>query len=246
MKASASESVVRAFLVSNDSFVIKEVSEALQDLAASTEVCVDIPNAISLLNVRKFEAVVVDLDLGERSKEILERVRLSPSNRTTVAFAITNDAKQSGTAFEAGSNFVFEKPLSQVTVGRTLKAAYSLIVRERLRYFRCPILMPTFILRENADQIRCESLNISEGGLAVMTPTPLKPGTKVKIQFTIPGQSEECSVPSEVCWCDEKGRVGLRFLATSSAMSSELKDWLACRLEETLPQSVVAKFRSST
>src|SRR5438445_7565146 len=120
---SSSESAVRALLVSGDPPTIEQLSKSLQELAASTEVGTDIPSAIRLVNTRKFETVVVDLKLGEPSKAILERVRLSPSNHTTVAFAITDNTKQSAMAFEAGSNFVLERPLSAISVGRTLKAA---------------------------------------------------------------------------------------------------------------------------
>jgi len=239
----AAESVVRALLVSNDRVTIKQVSEPLLELAAETEVCTSIPSATSLLSIRKFDTVVVDLGLGGQSLTILERVRLSQSNRTTVAFAITDSTRQSAVAFGAGSNFVFERPLSSMSVGRTLRAAYALIVRERLRYFRCPVSIPAAIHRQDADQIRCQALNVSEGGMAVMTPMPLKPGTEVTVQFTIPGQSKEYSTQSEVCWCDEKGRAGLRFLAQSSAQRSQLREWLAQRLEQSLPESVALKFR---
>src|SRR5437016_11144081 len=121
----SSESAVRALLVSGDPPTIEQLSKSLQELAASTEVCTDIPSAIRLVNTRKFETVVVDLKLGERSRSLLERVRLSPSNHTTVAFAITESAKESAMAFEAGSNFVFERPLSPLALARTLKAARS-------------------------------------------------------------------------------------------------------------------------
>ena len=246
MNSPFAEPVVRALLVSNDPVIIKQVSEPLRELAASTEVCANIPHATRLVNVRKFEAVVVDLRLGEQSGRILERVRLSPSNHTTVAFAITDSSKQSAIAFGAGSNFVFERPLSSISVGRTLKAAYSIIVRERLRYFRCPISIPAAIRKQDADEIRCQAVNISEGGVAVMTSTPLKPGTRVTIQFTIPGQPTEFVTQGEVCWYDEKGRAGLRFLEFSPAQMFELKEWLARRLEETLPESVALKFRLAT
>ncbi len=107
-----SESAVRALLVSNDPQIIEQLSKSLQELAAATEVCTDVPSAIRLVNTRRFETVVVDLKLGEQSKTILERVRLSPSNHTTVAFAITDSTQESAIAFEAGSNFVLERPLS--------------------------------------------------------------------------------------------------------------------------------------
>jgi PilZ domain len=190
--------------------------------------------------------VVVDLELGEESKAILERVRLSPSNHTTVAFAITDNTKQSAMAFEAGSNFVLERPLSAISVGRTLKAAYGLIIRERLRYFRCPISIPAAIREQEAGEISCQAVNISEGGMAVISSVPLKPGTQVTLQFTIPGQGSQFAAQSEICWCDEKGRAGLRFVALSPEQKMELKQWLSKRLEETLPESVALKFRSTS
>src|SRR5207244_10394902 len=217
----SAESAVRALVVSDDPLTIKQISEPLRELAATTEVCTDVPSAIRLLNTRKFETVVVDLKIGEQSRTILERVRLSPSNHTTVAFAITDSTKQSAMAFAAGSNFVLERPLSATSVGRTLKAAYGLIIRERLRY-------------------------ISEGGMAVISSAPLKPGMQVTLQFAIPGQGSQFAAQSEICWCDEKGRSGLRFGALSPEQKTELKQWLSKRLEESLPESVALKFRSTS
>ena len=197
------------------------------------------------MNTRKFETVVVDLKLGEQSRSVLERVRLSPSNHTTVAFAITRSAKESAQAFEAGSNFVFERPLSPLALARTLKAAYGLIVRERLRYFRCPTSIPA-IIGQDQGWIQAEAVNISQGGVAIVTSASLKSGTKVNVQLTIPGHANQFSVESEVCWCDAKGRAGLRFLSLSQERSAELMEWLACRLEQSLPESVAMKFRSTT
>src|SRR5437870_10328768 len=73
----SAESSVRALLVSDDPLTIRQISEPLRELAATTEVCTDLPTAIRLVNTRKFETVVVDLKLGEQTKAILERVRFS-------------------------------------------------------------------------------------------------------------------------------------------------------------------------
>ena len=45
---------------------------------------------------------------------------------------------------------------------------------------------------------------------------------------------------------DAKGRAGLRFLSLSEERSAELKEWLSRRLEQSLPESVAMKFRSTT
>jgi CheY-like chemotaxis protein len=246
MNLGSPESAVRALLVSRDPPTIEQLSKSLHELAASTEVCTDIPNAIRLVNTRKFETVVVDLKLGGQSRSVLERVRLSPSNHTTVAFAITQGAKESAMAFEAGSNFVFERPLSPLVLARTFKAAYALIVRERLRYFRYPTSIPATIGKDDQSWIQAEAVNISQGGVAIVTSASLKSGSKVNVQLTIPGHASQLSVESEVCWCDAKGRAGLRFLSLSEQQTSDLNGWLSRMLEQSLPESVAMKFRSTT
>lgn len=245
MKSKPSEAILRAFLVSNDTTVVKHVSEALRDLAAFTEVCSDAQNASRLMAVRKFEGLVVDFAAGEGSQDILRQVRLSRSNRNTVAFAVTDGTKQSKIAFEAGANFVLERPLSAVSVGRTIKAAYALLIRERLRYFRFPISFPTAVRQENAKEICCDALNVSEGGIAINTPVPLQPGSKVTARFTLPGQATAFAARCEVCWYDQKSRAGLQFLESSSEQRSELKEWLARKLEASMPESVALKFQSN-
>ena len=185
---------------------------------------------------------MVDLRLGETAKEVLQKVRLSPSNHTTVAFAITEGTKESAQAFEAGSNFVLERPLSPTSVGRTLQAAYGLIVRERRRYFRCPTSIPASV-RDDTEQMDCHAVNISESGMAITTPVSLKPGTQVHVKFTIPDREIEINAQSEICWSDEKGRAGLRFLKPSDEQLSDLRDWLSRMLENSLPESVALKFR---
>ena len=76
--------IADAPLVSDDPVAIQQLSHALEELSISPDVCQDGPTSIRLLNCRKFDSVIVDLQLGEQSGEVLEAVRLSPSNRTAV------------------------------------------------------------------------------------------------------------------------------------------------------------------
>ena len=244
--APAQVASVYALLISQDPATVEQLIDPLRGLATFTDVCTNVHHAFQLLNQRKFEAVVVDLGIGNEAKEIIERVRLSPSNRTTVTFAIAADSEQMQTAFDAGSNFVLTKPLSAASVGRTLHAAYGLIVRERRRYFRCQVSIPATIRTDGEirAELQGETVNISEEGIALTTRTPLEPGTQVGVRFTIPGQTRSFIAESEVRWYDRaKARVGLHFLSLPPKHQSNLQDWLAKKLEEILPQSVIGKFQ---
>jgi len=235
--------IAHALLVSADPVTINQFSHALQELSVSPDVCREVPAAVGLLNRRKFDAVIVDLQLGEQSGLILDELHLSASNRTAVTFAITgNDAE--GTALRKRSGFVFERPLSKQSIRNTLNPAYGLILRERRRYFRCPISIPVTILRQSMPEVRCYSVNISEGGMAVSTLVPLSPGEEVQVQFTLPDYKIRFLAESKICWL-KAGHLGVRFVTLSGEQKSELQDWLSQKLEEMLPEFVARKFQKA-
>jgi c-di-GMP-binding flagellar brake protein YcgR len=119
-----------------------------------------------------------------------------------------------------------------------------MILRERRRYFRCPASIPVTILIKNMPEVRCHSVNISEGGMALRTVVPFSLGEEVQIQFTLPGHEIPFSVKSTVCWL-KSSHLGVRFVSLSSEHKSELQGWLSRKLEEALPEFVADKFRKA-
>jgi len=215
-----------ALLVSADPVTIQQFSPALRELSISLDVCQCERAAISLLSHRKFDAVIVDLQLREQAGVIMDEVRLSASNRTAVTFAISGVDVDGTAAFRRRTGFVFERPLSTQSIRGVLKPAYGLILRERRRYFRCPISSPVTIVRRNMPEVRCQSLNISEGGMAVSTSVPINNGEPVQVQFSIPDHKLPFLAESTICWL-KAGHLGVRFVSLSSERKSELQEWLS-------------------
>ena len=233
-----------ALLVSADPVAIQQFSHALQELSISPDVCREIPAAVGLLNRRKFEAVIVDLQLGDQSGLILDEVRLSPSNRTAVTFGIGDKDRAGTAAFRKKSQFVFERPLSAQSIHQTLKPAFGLILRERRRYFRYPVSIPVIIQRESMQEVRCNSVNVSGGGMALSTHVPLVPGESVRVQFTLPHHEAPVVAQSTICW-SKTGHLGVRFVSVSDDHKSELQAWLSQKLEQILPEFVADQFRKA-
>ena len=246
--------MARMLLICKDSAAIQQLAEGTQQFAIATEVCNEVSMALRLLNRQKFEAVVVDFGL-DQAGEILEQVRLSPSNRTAVTFAIAGPQKSEPLQVQPNQvqpsqiqsnqvqpNFWIERPLSVSSVGRTFKAAFGLIVRERRRSFRCPVTFPAAILASGKER-NCQVVNISESGMAIAESGSLKPGGMLKVVFTLPGQVDPFTFESEVCWFDEKGRAGLRLVIMPPDQKSTLQQWLAAKLEEYMPEEVAVQFR---
>jgi CheY-like chemotaxis protein len=234
--------IADALLLSNDAATIKQLSESLQQLAILPEVCGHIPTALVLLNRRKFDTVIVDLERGQ-ANAVVERVRHSPSNRTAVIFTVSASDAETVSAFRAGCNFVLRKPLSLTSIGQSLKVAYGLILRERRRYFRCRIQVPAAICRAGMPEVHGQTMNISESGMAISTSVSLPPGVKVQVHFRLPGHESRFVVDAAIRWCRENC-LGLQFISVSPHLTSELQEWLLGQLEESLPESLAGKFRN--
>jgi CheY-like chemotaxis protein len=233
-----------ALLVSADPVTIQQFSPALRELSISPDVCAEAAGAVRLLKCRKFDTVIVDLQLREQSGVIVDEVRLSAANRTAVTFAISGGDVDATAAFRKRTGFVFERPLSPQSIRNTLKPAYGLILRERRRYFRCPISVSVSILRRNMPEVRCRTVNISEGGMAVSTSVPLNAGEPVQVQFTIPDHKVPFVAESTICWL-KTGHLGVCFVSLSPERKSELQEWLSRKLEEALPESITRQFQKA-
>jgi CheY-like chemotaxis protein len=201
-------SIGLALLVSADPATIQQFSLALRDLSISPDACQDAASAGLLLKSRKFDAVIVDLQLGGQSGQILDEVRLSASNRTAVTFGISDDLEDTA-ALRKKSQFVFERPLSPQSIHKTLKPAYGLILRERRRYFRYPVAIPVIIQRESMEEVRCNSVNsLDHTGSAPARRTSPSSSHLAGSRSTVPGRSNTLLVKSGAFWTAFRIRLG--------------------------------------
>ena len=55
------------------------------------------------------------------------------------------------------------------------------------------------------------SLNISRGGIAIRTTSPLESMTKVRLRFRLPGSKKDFDIDAHVRWSDPRAGMGLQF-----------------------------------
>jgi CheY-like chemotaxis protein len=238
--------IARSLLVSKDPAAIEQITNAMERLVIATEVCSDVVSARHRLNTEKFDVVTVDFDLGEQAPSVLAEARFSPSNRTAPAVAITRNKSDIALAYCAGTTFMVERPLSAESLNHTLTAGYGLVVRERRRYFRCPVETHILMRRVDMRPKRSQTVNISEGGMKIVSvPTKLVPGMRVRVEFMLPGRMELFTAACETVWRDRRSHAGLRFLLLPLEQRCDLQEWLSEKLEESLPESVAERFRDA-
>jgi uncharacterized protein (TIGR02266 family) len=61
------------------------------------------------------------------------------------------------------------------------------------------------------------TLNLSKGGLAIRTMSPLERGTLVKVRFRLPVPAREVEADARVRWTDRNVGMGLQFEQLSAA-----------------------------
>ena len=230
-----------ALIVSDDAMATRYLTEALQELALAVEVCIKVGAALDRVERVKLEVGVIDFAFGDNAALFLERMRASASNRTAITFAITDSSAETARALKAGSIFALERPLTLESIRHTLKAAYGLIVRERRRYFRCPVSVPAVLSRKGATEIFGRTVNVSESGVGFSAPAPLMPGAEVTAQFSLSEPRLSISAECTVRWSNDKGEAGLSFQFLTGNSGSELQSWLARRLDEQLGGGLPAR-----
>jgi uncharacterized protein (TIGR02266 family) len=70
------------------------------------------------------------------------------------------------------------------------------------------------------------TLNVSHGGLAVRTTSPLDVGTDVRVRFRMPGGKKEIDAEMRVAWVDRRMGMGLRFTTIDGADQASIDQWV--------------------
>lgn len=70
------------------------------------------------------------------------------------------------------------------------------------------------------------TLNISRGGLAIRTTSPLDAGTLVKVRFRLPGASREIDAEAEIRWAERRVGMGLQFTRIETADQAAIDDFV--------------------
>ena len=70
------------------------------------------------------------------------------------------------------------------------------------------------------------TLNISRGGLAIRTTSPLERASAVKIRFRLPGASRDVDAEAIVAWSDRRIGMGLQFTRIDAAAQASIDDFV--------------------
>jgi len=227
---------VRVLLVSDDPEAVRLLSDTIRRFSIELEITADLEIASKHLSRKKYEAVILDFERHSHALALLEKQRATTSNKSAVTLGIVRNDQAASAAFRAGVDFVFVRPLSSEILERTLKPSYSLMLREKRRYYRMELEVPVIVSTVDGAQL-ATSVNISDGGIALTTAGYLQVGETYQMQLKLPRNAKNLMLAGEVCWRDNTGRVGLQFVNVPSDAKMQLQSWIADSLERLVQQS---------
>ncbi len=222
---------LESLLVCRDAEVVRVLCPTLEKLSIEVEVSPAARAGAELLSSAKFDAVIVDCDDLQGGADVLRNLRKNPSNKTSVSFAILNGKTTTQQAFEMGANFVLQKPVTTAGTLRCFNTAMSFMVREKRRYFRCPVDLPVKLVFSSAEELKGTATNLSEGGMAIHFEGTLPKKPISKVQFLLPGTNIAMEPKGEIAWANGLGRAGIKFLDVPDSSRTQLEKWIMKRLE---------------
>jgi hypothetical protein len=188
--------------------------------------CEDESAAIEILAKSKLDALVLDFDNVSASEPLIKSLRASPSNKNAVLFAAATYGAAKQKAFEHGTSFIFERPFVAEQIRLVLRTAYAQMLRERRKYFRLAVELNVSIERSSGSLVLGKTTNLSQNGMAVITPTPLENGETIKLSFQVPGAKLTLNAEGSVVWDDRHGKAGINFQCASAEDQSRFAAWL--------------------
>ena len=70
------------------------------------------------------------------------------------------------------------------------------------------------------------TLNLSRGGIAIRTTSPLEPGAAARVRFRLPAGRREVDVESRVAWSDRRVGMGLQFEKVDTADQAAIDEFV--------------------
>ena len=226
--------LVNALLLSSDPSLLGVLRRSAEELGIRPQESSSVGQAGAMLTTKRFEGIVVETDDLEGASGFIEALRKTPSNKSSIIVAVVNGRTSPCEAFRKGANMVLEKPVTTEKLVRSLRAAHSMMTRERRRAIRLAVETQITIRSSSGagQEERATTTDISEGGIGLDALVPLKMHDTVRFRCRLPESDIELEGTALVVSASKDGHAGICFVSVSAQHKSDLAHWLASRIEK--------------
>lgn len=219
-----------SILVCLDEEAARVLGRVLEELSIGVETCLDVNRAAMRMAQQRFDVAILDCEAHTDVATLLRDTRVSRINDSTLAVAIVHGQESIRELFSLGVNFVLYKPVSYDRALSTLRAARSVMRKDKRRASRAPVHTHATIDYANVEREKATLIDIAHDGMSVQFGKKLPPTNKVYFQFVLPEQTSAVRLSGQVVWQDWNGRAGVQFVDVPKASRRLLDDFLTVSL----------------
>src|SRR5499427_9888298 len=219
-----------ALLVCADREAADLLSRVLKELSIRVESCPDFARASIRAAQERFDVIIVN---GESSTEVLSllrETRTSRLNDKTLAVAVVPSQESIRDLFSLGVNFVLYKPVAYDRALSSLRAARSVMRKEKRKNARAVVHTHATVDYANVERERATLIDLARDGMSVLFGKKLPPTSKVYFLFKLPGQSSSIRLSGQLVWQDWNGRGGVQFVDVPKSSRRQLDEFLSANL----------------
>jgi len=215
---------LQALLVSTDDDAASVLGRVLPTFGIAMDRSSDHETTLARIQQQRFDALIVDFDNPELSKDVLQQAQKLGTEPLSIA--LVADTAKVRDILSGGAHFVLYKPLSDDAAKAGLRAAAALLSRERRRTVRVPVQAAVEITLPDTRKVDGILLDVSESGMDVLTAEPQSAGALLAFHFELPDGGPKIDANGQVAWANPNGQTGVHFLDLTETASTELKTWL--------------------
>jgi CheY-like chemotaxis protein len=220
-----------ALLISNDAAAVGVTGKILDEYNVRVDVIKTAPDMAKLMQHRRYDLAVYDHDVpGATELASLHWVR----NRPRLAMALVGGGRVKELKGKP-IHLVVSKPFTHDLFIKSIRAAYSLIVKDRRTAFRCPVQVEasstTLVFAGGGRPLEnIKVVDISQSGVRIQAGESLAKGALLAIDFWLPETKKLVRTKGTIVWSDESGKAGIKFGEIPALDRQNLCDWLSARI----------------
>jgi len=214
---------------------------ALEELSIRVEACPDFVRAGIRLAQERYDVMILEGKSNKQVVSLLREVRLSRTNDATLAVAVLSGQENVREIFLLGANFVLYKPVVYEQALSSLRAARTVMQKDKRKKARATVHAHATIDYANVEQERATLIDLAEDGMSVQFGKRVPPVDRVYFQFNLPGQASNIRLSGQVMWQDWKGRAGIQFKDVPKSSRRLLSDFLKSKPTKEFSQQQLAE-----
>jgi hypothetical protein len=210
-------------LISNDPAVLSAMGPLLRDFSIQASVYPSTSNVGKLLAEGATDLIVIDVESPNYPELLQELAKAQRRLKPTVLAVSATDAAL------PGIQIVLRKPFTAESGLRSLKNAYSRMLRDFRQHTRFALMARVLATVDENGTLPLTITNIGAGGVGVATNEKLTIGTTLSFKIELPGLNNPISIRARVLWTRHNRIAGCKFMHVPPFDAKLLHAWLESR-----------------